>query len=314
MSRLMPTHVRRLPRRRRGRVQLSLPIIIAVGVALFGVFRYFTSTQTNPVTGEAQRVALSPQQEVALGLQSAPRMAQQFGGLVPDSDPRSRLVDAVGARLLTQLDREHPGHPWKFQFHLLADRRTINAFALPGGQVFITLALLEKLSTEAQLAGVLGHEMGHVIHRHSAQHLAKGQLGQSLVTAVGVGASGHDGGYAAAQVANFTNQMVQLKYGREDESESDTEGLKFMVRAGYDPAEMVGVMRVLQQASGGRSGPEFTSSHPDPGRRANDVQQWVDQMAREGRMPAGLSKGATLVNGYPNGAGGGGGKPKGPFW
>src|SRR5690606_10932710 len=102
-----------------------------------------------------------------------------------------------------------------------------------------------QFENEAQLAGVLGHEIGHVIHRHAAERMANQQLGQSLVAAVAVGASGSEGGMTAAQIANFTNGMLQLKYGRTDELESDEYGLSAMVAAGYDPREMVKVMQIL---------------------------------------------------------------------
>lgn len=287
----MTTNTRPPRRRRLGRMQLNIGLLIAAAVALFGVVRYFTSSQKNPVTGEEQRVALSPQQEVAMGLQSAPQMAQQMGGTLPTSDPRVQLVRQVGQKVVDQLPA---GHPWKFQFHVLSDPKTVNAFALPGGQVFITVALLSQLQNEAQLAGVLGHEVGHVIHRHSAQHIAKGQLGQSLVQAVGVGASGQDNGQFAYYAAQMANQMVQLKYGRGDELQSDGYGVEQMAKAGYDPREMIGVMEILKKASGGGAGrPEFTSTHPDPGNRAAQIEGQIAKLYPNG-VPANLEKGPTL--------------------
>ena len=288
---------RPLRRRRYGRMELNIGLVIAIGIALFGVARYFTSTQKNPVTGEAQRVALSPQQEVAMGLQSAPQMAQQMGGALPNNDPRSRFARKIGQRVVDTL----PANPWKFQFHVLADPKTVNAFALPGGQVFITVALLNRLQNEAQLAGVLGHEVGHVIHRHSAQHIAKGQLGQSLVQAIGYGASGQDNGQIAYYAAQVANQMIQLRYGREDELQSDGYGVERMAKAGYDPREMAGVMEILKKAGGGGARPEFTSTHPDPGNRAQQIQDQVAQLFPNG-VPTDLTKGVTLTNGLPDGS------------
>ena len=283
--------------RRFGRMSLPIPILIALAIAAFGVIRFLGTSQKNPVTGEAQRVSLKPQQEVALGLQSAPQMIQQMGGEVPASDPRTQLVRVVGQKLVNQIGGQHP---WRFNFHLLADTKTVNAFALPGGQCFITLALLNQMQNEAQLAGVLGHEIGHVIERHSAEHMAKGDLGRSLVTAVGVGASGSDGGFAAHQVAAVANNMIQMKHGREDELESDRYGVQYMAKAGYDPREMVGVMEILKRASGGGNRPEFTSTHPDPGNRAAQIKQIVDQMYPQG-VPPTLGRGIALRGGYPTG-------------
>src|SRR5947199_356069 len=123
------------------------------------------------------------------------------------------LVSEVGRRIVERSDAARSPYVDNFHFHLLNDPRTINAFALPGGQVFITRGLFDRLKNEAQLAGVLGHEIGHVIERHSAQQMATGQLGQLLTTAVGVGASGgQDRGRTAAMAAAMANQMLTLKY------------------------------------------------------------------------------------------------------
>ena len=261
----------------RGGGGMRITWVIAAVIALFGVFKYLTSTQKNPVTGEAQRVALSPEQEVALGMRTAPQLASQMGGAIPETrDPRAQLVEVVGQQLVDQVRREKPDMPWKFDFHLLNDPKLVNAFALPGGQIFITTALMDRMDNEAQLAGVLGHEIGHVIHRHSAQQIAKSNLGQSLVTAVGVGASGDGGGYTAAQVAQMARQFLELSYGREHELQSDSYGVRYMAKAGYDPNEMIGVMEILKKASGGGGGgPEFMKTHPDPGNRAAQIREQI---------------------------------------
>jgi hypothetical protein len=178
----------------------------------------------------------------------------------------------------------------------------VNAFALPGGQIFITTTLLDQLENEAQLAGVLGHEIGHVIHRHSAEHMAKGQLGQSLVGAVAVGASGEDGaGRMAGMAAMMANNMLQLKYGRDDETESDATGIEYMVAAGYDPREMLGVMKVLERAGGGRKGVEWTQSHPLPQNRMDAIARAIEKNFTPAQL-ASLSKGQPL--------GGGAGEPR----
>jgi predicted Zn-dependent protease len=155
------------------------------------------------------------------------------------------------------------------------------------------------LENEAQLAGVLGHEIGHVVHRHSAQQMAKQGLGQALATAAGVGSN--DARIAAA--AQIANQMRQLSYSRKDESQSDSTGLNYMVKAGYDPREMLGVMRILQTASGGSRQPQFLSSHPDPGNRL----QALDAIIKKEFKPEDLQQ---LTKGQPlHGGGSGSGKP-----
>ena len=201
---------------------------------------------------------------------------------MPSQDPRAGLVEEVGRRLVRNSDARKSPYVDNFHFHLLRDPKTVNAFALPGGQVFITEGLLNRLENEAQLAGVLGHEIGHVINRHSAQQMAKGQLGQLLTVAVGVGASGGDDrGRNAQIVAAMVNQMSQLQFSREDESEADHYGLKYMAEAGYDPSAMLDVMKILKQASGGKHPPEILATHPLPETRLE---------ADRGRAPKGLSQ------------------------
>lgn len=268
--------------------------IIAGLMLLFGLFRFLTSTQVNPVTGEKQHVAMSVPQEIALGLQSAPQMAAQMGGEV---DPRSRsasLVREVGERLVAEsIARKSL---YRFQFHLLRDSQTVNAFALPGGQIFITVGLLNRLQNEAQLAGVLGHEIGHVIHRHGAQHMAKGEFGQILVTAVGVASSNdRDYGRTNQQVAAMVNSMVNLKYGRDDESQSDQFGLEAMTAAGFDPSQMLGVMKILAEVSQGKRQPEWLASHPYPypEHRAEQIEAWLHRHYPDG-IPDTLAVGRTF--------------------
>jgi predicted Zn-dependent protease len=181
--------------------------------------------------------------------------------------------------------------PYPYEFHLLSDPQTINAFALPGGPVFITVGLLRRLKSEAQLAGVLGHEVGHVVARHGAEHLAKQQLGAALVNAVGIAASDNpDSARQAAVVAQAVNQLVGLKYGREDELESDRLGFRFMTEAGYNPQGLVELMQILGSARQGGAPPEFFSSHPSPDNRVERLQNLITQTYPNG-VPANLEEG-----------------------
>ncbi len=273
--------------------------IIAIAIALFGIVGYFMKEKvTNPETGESYRRAMNVDQQKALGLQAAQQMIPQMGGEVPPNrDADAALVDEVGARLVRQTGAAKTDFADNFNFYLVDDPNTINAFALPGGQISITRGLMNQLENEAQLAGVLGHEIGHVIAEHSAQQMAKGQLGQMLATAVGVGASGEDGaGRYAGVAAAMATQMVNLKYGRDDESQSDEIGLKYMAQAGYDPAEMLGVMRILGEASKGGKQPEFMSSHPHPETRIETIKRFLEQRKDE-LAGLKLTKGRTLRGG-----------------
>ncbi len=277
------------------RTGLNPRLIGALLIAVVGIAMYMFRTEVNPVTGEKQHISMSVDQEKALGLQAAPEMAAQMGGAVdPAADPQARLVEQVGRELIRKSDAGRSPYAGNFNFYLLDDPKTINAFALPGGQIFITRALLDKLENEAQLAGVLGHEIGHVINRHAAEHMATGQLGNLLTLAVGVGASDRDdGGRTAQMVAAMVNQMSQMKFSRSDESESDRYGLRYMADAGYDPSAMLDVMRVLQEASQGNRQPEILATHPQPQTRFDDIKALLAQDYPDG-IPQTLSKGRSL--------------------
>jgi len=276
--------------RRRG-FGCGFRVLIAGAIVAFALFRYFTQTEINPVTGEKQHIALTADQEIALGLESAPVMAQQMGGEVDPSDPAAVLVASIGKKVVANSDAARS--PYTYDFHLLRDRETANAFALPGGQVFITYGLLARLENEAQLAGVLGHEVGHVVHRHGAEHMATGQLGQLLTVATGVAATDEDGrGQRAAMIAAMVNQLVQLKYSRSDELESDRFGMDAMTQVGYDPSAMLGVMRILEEAAGGGGGPSMLASHPYPAQRIEEIQRYLATKFPNG-TPRSLQTGAV---------------------
>jgi predicted Zn-dependent protease len=261
-------------------------------MVLIALASYYGYREVNPITGEKQHIAMSQQQEVAMGLQAAPEMAQQMGGLHPDPELQG-LVRSIGNQLVQRSVVR--SSPYQFSFHLLRDPETINAFALPGGPVFITLGLLARLENEGQLAGVLGHEIGHVVARHSAEHLAKSQLAQALVGAVGVAASDEaypSRGQMAAAASAFVAQLVNLRYGRQDEMESDKLGVQLMSEAGYDPRAMLNVMQVLAKSSGGRQ-PEFLSSHPNPGNREERIKAAIAERYPQG-VPPSLTAGRSF--------------------
>lgn len=253
-------------------------LITALMIALVAWFMYMNQVEENPVTGERQHVAISPDQEIKLGLESAPQMSKEMGGELSSTDVRVIEVNKLGQRLIDASEAKKS--PWKFKFHVLQDTKTVNAFALPGGQIFITLGLLNKLQNEAQLAGVLGHEMGHVIERHTAQQMAKNQLGQMLVVAVSSAATDYGNSSDTSNpaiIAAVVNQVLQLRYSRMDESEADVWGLKIMEKTGLNPEQMIKVMEILKAASGGGQGPEFFQTHPNPDLRIQQIKAYLKE-------------------------------------
>lgn len=244
----------------------KLRIFIGLLIVAFALFQKWNNSEKNPYTGRVQHINMTAEQEIAIGLQSAPEMAQQHGGLYPDQMLQT-LVDAIGQKLVNNsVARETP---YKYEFHLLADDKTINAFALPGGQIFITYALFKQLN-EAQLAGVLGHEIAHVIGRHSAERIADSNFWKTIAMGASVGA---DAGSIVASIG----QNTLLKNGRGDELESDELGIQFMIRSGYDPYEMIEVMKILKAAAGPNRVPEFQSTHPDPDNRIEKIREAIEK-------------------------------------
>src|SRR5262245_13416371 len=269
-------------------------LVGAVIMVLVALASYYGYREVNPITGEKQHIAMSQEQEVAMGLQAAPEMAAQMGGLHPDPQLQG-LVKDIGNRLVQQSVAR--SSPYQFSFNLLKDPQTINAFALPGGPVFVTQSLLAKLENEAQLAGVIGHEIGHVVARHSAEHLAKSQLAQVLVGAVGVASSDEEHpsrGQMAAAASALVAELVNLRYSRQDEMESDGLGVRFMSEAGYDPRSMLNVMHILAATSKGGRQPEFLSSHPDPGNREEKIRSTIAERYPQG-VPSSLTLGGSFA-------------------
>lgn len=261
-------------------------LIVAALIAVVSLVAYFSSTSTNPITGETQHVDLTAAQEIALGLQAAHEMTAQYGGEDPNPEDR-QIVSEVGQSVVRGSDATRS--PYRFQFHALAADRTINAFALPGGQIFITRALLTRLRSRGQLAAVLGHEIGHVVARHSAEQIAKTRLTQGLTGAAVI--ASYDprdpASRGSAAVAILIGQLVDLKFSRNDENEADALGVRLMAQAGYDPRAMVEVMEILRRASGPDGPPEFFATHPNPENRAAHIRSEIARRFPHG-VPAGL--------------------------
>jgi predicted Zn-dependent protease len=255
----------------------KLRLLIAGAIVAFTLVNYMLKGQRNPVTGETQRVDMSIAEEMSLGQQSVDQM-----GLPSQNRQAAARVQRVGNEMVAALEeylwQQNIEQPYRFDFHLLADlgknRSSINAFALPGGQVFITEALYRQLdaNNDGELAGVLGHEIGHVLERHSAERMTSGGLWQGLAQAAGV-AGGSQGSH---QAANMVAGLVNKKYGRDQELESDGWGVRLMVYGKYNPYALLNVMDVLEAASGAGGGPEFMSTHPRPANRREYIREIIE--------------------------------------
>ena len=263
-----------------------LRIGIALAIAAFAVISFLGSKVYNPVTGQDQYITITEEQEIALGIQAAPEMAAQFGGLEMDPDYQD-AIDYIGEYLVENSMAGSTNYP--FDFHVLADTQTVNAFALPGGQIFITRALIDKFETEGQIAGVLAHEIVHVIARHGAERIAEAQLAEGLTGALVLATYDPDnpGSMRTAQVAMLISQLVQMKFGREDEITADVLGVEIMAQADYDPRSMIDVMRILEAAGGGGSSVEFFSTHPSPDNRIERIEAAIREIFPNG-VPKGL--------------------------
>jgi beta-barrel assembly-enhancing protease len=262
-----------------------LRIGLALAVAAFAIISFLGSKVYNPVTGQNQYVSITQDQEIALGLQAAPEMEAQFGGLEPNADYQT-IIQYVGNYIIANSKAAQSGYP--FEFHVLADPQTVNAFALPGGEVYITRALVDKLKSEGEVASVLSHEIMHVLARHGAEQIAQSQLADGLTGALVLATydPNDPNSMRTAQVAMVITQLVQMKFSREDETAADTFGVDLMSQAGYDPNSMVKVMKILEESSA-TSPIEFFSTHPNPENRIASIQAEIAAKYPNG-VPAGM--------------------------
>jgi predicted Zn-dependent protease len=237
----------------------------------------------NAATGRTQFNVMSRSEEIQMGAQAAPEMIQAYGGEVPDQVLRD-YVTRIGLKVAAGVEKQYKDIPWKFT---LLNSDVINAFALPGGQVFMSRALMERMTNEAQLAGVLGHECGHVTAEHIDQRIGRDtalQIGASVGGALG----GADYGQMISTVVSQGGGLFSLKFGRGEESEADALGMRYMARAGYNPKGQLKVMEILKEASKGSGGqPEWLSTHPAPETRIKEIKAALkDKYAKTQDNPA----------------------------
>ena len=275
-------------------VAILLTSIVAAGCVM----------SQNPLSGRSRAYGYSWQQEIELGREADSQIQAEYG-LYEDAS-LAAYVDSLGQALvgvshLRRADASDEFRATQFHFRVL-DSPVVNAFALPGGYVYVTRGLLAHTENEAQLAVVIGHEIGHVAGRHGSKRAASQMLGQVLLIGGAIGGQvlfGDEVGSSILQLGSTAAQLLFLSYGRDDERESDDLGVEYASLAGYDAAQGAAFFRSLKRLGdqSGQSLPGFLSTHPDPGEREQTVArlgaEWasrvpVSQVKRE-RLIAGLS-------------------------
>jgi Zn-dependent protease with chaperone function len=216
---------------------------------------------------------MSSEQQKQLGLQVAAQVYTQMP-VLPDSSPETKYIQVLGKRLVATIP---PDRSWPFQFHVVAQKE-INAFALPGGPMFVNIGTITAADNEAQLAGVMAHEMGHVYMQHSAKQQEKGSLLEGLAGLAGAvaGSMGGTLGTLAQAGIQIGAGSLMLKYSRGDESQADAVGAIILWKAGFNPVALADFFEKIQ-AQGEGSGPQFLSDHPNPGNRRVAIQKEISR-------------------------------------
>lgn len=223
----------------------------------------------NPVTGERELTLISERQEIEIGRDADQDITRSLG--LHEDDAWQEYVQELGERMARESER--PDLPWTFR---VLDDPVVNAFALPGGYIYVTRGILTHFSSEAELAGVLGHEIGHVTARHGVRQVSRAQLAQ---LGLGIGTILVPELRPFEDIAGAGLGLLFLKYGRDAERQADDLGLQYMTREGYDPREMAATFEMLAAASGALDGdrlPGWLSTHPDPMERRDRILEAIE--------------------------------------
>ena len=241
------------------------------------VFATHASAQSaSPTFPNPGKTSMTKENQHALGMEVAAQVYQQMP-VLPDSSPESQYVRHVGEKLVATIPQQYS---WPFEFHVVPQKE-INAFALPGGQMFINVGTITAAKNEAELAGVMGHEMAHVYMQHSAKQAGKAQTTSmiaGIASAVLGGTVGQKMGGMVGQLGQMGIQMgtegLMMKYSRNDESQADAVGAVVLYKAGYNPQGMADFFKTMG-SQGGSAPPEFFSSHPNPKHRQEAIQKQI---------------------------------------
>jgi predicted Zn-dependent protease len=262
MTRRFPIRFLRVP------ASALIPSLLLVGLGA-GLATGPLGCARNPVTGKSELSLVSESQEIQMGQQAAKEVEQTIGYY--KDDKIQSYVSGIGKGIAVKSER--PKLPWEFH---VVDDASVNAFALPGGFIYVTRGLLTSINDEAELATVVGHEIGHVTNRHSVQQISKAQLAQ---LGLGIGSILSSDIARFGQLASAGLSVLFLKYSRDAENQADQAGFRYALQQGYDVREMANVMQTLDrigQTSGDGKLPEWLATHPNPGNRIKHIEQMLD--------------------------------------
>jgi len=249
----------------------------AICLILFGILWWVLSCAANPVTGQRELMLLSEEGEVRLGQKTDAQVVETYGAY--DDSELTDYIDSLCQRMAKRSHR--PRLPFTFK---ILDTPVVNAFAVPGGYVYLTRGILSYLNNEAELAGVIGHEIGHITARHSAKQYSRAQLAQ---LGLEMGTILSEGFREYAGLAQFGVGMLFLKFSRDNERQADDLGVQYATKAGFDASHMANFFATLERLhpSEDRSGlPDWCSTHPNPPDRIRQVQRKAREWARKLEM------------------------------
>ncbi len=267
-------------------------VVAALGALAIGGL---SGCMSNPATGERRFNLMSMDQEIQMGREADGQISETMG-LYPDETLQTHVSD-IGLAMAAA--SEWPDLPWTFR---VIDDETVNAFALPGGHIYVTRGILAHFNSEAQLAGVIGHEIGHVTARHASTRMSKMQITQ---LGVGLAMMLEPELQKIAPLAGAGMQLLFLSYSRADENESDELGVRYMARMGYNPEALVEVMETLRRVSaagGGGRLPEWQTTHPHPENRQESIREHIRDLGPREFRPDGHDEYLRTIDGIVYGA------------